>query len=369
MLWIDRIHRWTGVVIGLLLAALGLSGTLLIYEDAWLRATVPGASAPRVQNIDATIDVAERLLATEDARLTGLLFPKESLGLYRLTFEEGAGAYADQSGVVVARWTSKWDRLELWLFELHDHLLLGEVGSVAGGVLALIGLGFVITGVMLWWRSRKSFSVRVLPVSFSRYHIVRHHRDLGAWASPLLVLALLTGAMLTLRPVADWVLAPFSAPGTIAESLAPPDVAGGPLAANFDWGKTLRQVHRTYPSAELRTISVPNRAGQLVRIRVRQPTEWLPNGRTVFWFDGADGKLIEARDAHSLPLAGRAFNLVYPLHAAMVGGWIYTAAMTIAGIALTFLGSFAVWSFGGFQLRRAAQRSHSAIERVERSKA
>ena len=49
MLWIDRIHRWTGAFIGLLLAAMGLSGTLLLYEDAWLRATVPHAAEPLVR--------------------------------------------------------------------------------------------------------------------------------------------------------------------------------------------------------------------------------------------------------------------------------------------------------------------------------
>jgi uncharacterized iron-regulated membrane protein len=141
------------------------------------------------------------------------------------------------------------------------------------------------------------------------------------------------------------------------------------MAMEFDWRSTLRQVRRTCPQSELRTISVPDNPGQLVRIRVRQRTEWLPNGRTVFWFDGADGRLIEAHDAHSLPLAGRAFNIVYPLHAVTVGGWIYKAAMTIAGVALTFLGSFAVWSFGGFQVRRAVQRLQATVDRVEASRA
>ena len=351
-------------MIGVLLAALGLSGTLLIYEDAWLRATVPGASESLVQDIDTTIAVAERLLESEEALVTGLRFPTESLGLYRLSYENGAGAYADQSGTIVAHWASTWDRLELWLFDFHHHLFFGRVGSTLGGVLALIGLGFAITGPILWWRSRKSFAFRLLPASFSRNHIVRHHRDLGVLTSPMLVLACLTGAMLTLRPVASFVLAPLPGSESIAESLAPPTVAGGALSAEFDWGSALRQAHQTYPNAELRTVGAPRRPGQLVRIRVRQPGEWLPNGRTVLWFDGANGRLIEARDARSLPLAGRAFNLVYPLHAASVGGWIYKAAMTITGIALTLLGSFAVWSFGGFQARRARLRANAAADRV-----
>ena len=44
MFWVALIHRWTGAFIGLLLAVLGLSGTLLLYKDAWLRTTVPHAA-------------------------------------------------------------------------------------------------------------------------------------------------------------------------------------------------------------------------------------------------------------------------------------------------------------------------------------
>jgi uncharacterized iron-regulated membrane protein len=79
----------------------------------------------------------------------------------------------------------------------------------------------------------------------------------------------------------------------------------------------------------------------------------LPNGRTVLWFDPADGRLIESRDAHTLPLATRAFNLVYPLHASTVGGLVYKVLMTAAGLALTLLGTLAVYAFWGFQARRA----------------
>lgn len=114
-------------------------------------------------------------------------------------------------------------------------------------------------------------------------------------------------------------------PGTIAESLAPPKVKGSPLAATFPWSAALQTVRRTYPEAELRTIGIPTRPGELVRIRVRQPAEWLPSGRTIFWFDPADGRLLEVRDARSLPLATRAFNLVYPIHASTIGGLAYKA--------------------------------------------
>jgi len=347
---------------GLWLAALGASGTLLLYEDAWLRATVPQADELVVKDVAQASAGLERLLAHESRQLSSIIFPTDSLGLFRLSFEEGAGAYADQSGTIVVRWASKWERIELWLFDLHHHLFMGDTGTIVAGALALIGLGFVITGLLLWWRTRKTFALRLLPARFSRLHIMRHHRDLGAVTAPLLLVALLTGAMLTLRPVTDFLLSPLSPPGTIADSLAPPQAEGGPSDAPFDWHTALQTVHSAYPEAELRTISLATREDQLVRIRVRQPGEWLPNGRTVFWFNPADSRLVEARDARALPLATRAFNLLYPIHASTVGGIVYKAAMTAAGLSLTLLGTLALFGFWSFQARRAAQDSRLATK-------
>src|SRR5262245_56896580 len=142
MRWIDQIHRWTGALIGVLLAAMGLSGTLLIHEDAWLRATVPHASDARATDTTAYGAALERLMA-EPTRPTNVTFPSDSLGVFRLNFGDGAGGYADASGAIVSRWDTKWERPEVWLFDFHHHLFMGDVGTTGVGILALIGLGFV----------------------------------------------------------------------------------------------------------------------------------------------------------------------------------------------------------------------------------
>lgn len=351
MFWVALIHRWTGAFIGLLLAVLGLSGTLLLYKDAWLRTTVPHAAEAPLPSA-MTIAATERFMADASSPPTGVIFPTDSLGLFRLSFGREAGAYADQSGEIVARWSSKWERAEVWLFDLHHHLWMGEVGDTLGGVLGLIGVGFVITGLVLWWRARRAFAPRLLPEGLSRGQIVRHHRDIGMLTSPLLIATLLTGAMLTLRPVTDFLFSPLSPPGTIAKSLAPPQTKGGAMAANYDWRATLQTAQLRYPRAELRGISVPTAEGGLIRIRARQQHEWLPNGRTILWFDPADGQLVDVVDARSLPLATRAFNIVYPIHASTVGGFLYKAAMTAAGLALTLLGTLAVYGFWRQRVRR-----------------
>ena len=78
---------------------------------------------------------------------------------------------------------------------------------------------------------------------------------------------------------------------------------------------------------------------------MKQPAEWLPNGRTMVYFAADSGRLVEARDALALPAQARGFNMLYPLHAAKVGGLAYRLVMTCSGLALAMLGSLAVWSF------------------------
>jgi len=365
MRWVDTIHRWTGAIIGVLLAVMGLSGTLLIHEDAWLRATVPHAADALVADTNTYSAVMERFMS-HSPRPINVIFPSESLGVYTLSFGEGAGAYADQSGAVVTKWDSKWQRPEVWLFDLHHHLFMGDTGTTVVGVLALIGLGFVVTGVLVWWRSRREFKLRVLPASLSRLQILRHHRDIGVAAAPLLIVLFLTGSMLAFRPIADFLFAPWSPMGTITASLAPPETRGGAFSNTIKWREMIAAVRAEYPDAQLRGIGIPRRRdGQLMRVRLKQPEEWLPNGRTIFWLDPAYGRVIESRDALVAPAAARAYDMVFPLHASRVGGVIYKIIMTATGLTLTMLGSLAVYAFWGYRARRSPRRDHRPAVRTQ----
>src|SRR3546814_15522223 len=92
-----------------------------------------------------------------------IIFASEDFGLHHLRFDKEAGAYTDQTGRVVAQWESKWDRPELWLLDFHHYLWAGDTGAIVTGWLALIGLCFVVTGSVLWCRSRRSFKLRPWP--------------------------------------------------------------------------------------------------------------------------------------------------------------------------------------------------------------
>jgi len=340
------IHRWTGGLIGLLLAVLGLTGTLLLHEDAFLRATVPHAADVQRQDAASLGAAATRIFGAED-RPRSLLLASRRLGLHKLTYKDEHAAYADQDGAIVQSWTSNWARPEAWLFDLHHHLFNGDTGEIVGGIAGLAGLGFVGTGLWLWWPTRRMFHVRLWPRMMKRAAIIHHHRDLGVLVAPLLILSLTTGAAMNLKWFSDAIRAPFSSAAVMKAASAPPTIKGGKLAKDLDWTALVAQAQARYPGAEVRLISLPAKPGGLISVRLRQQAEWLPNGRTMAWFDPATGRMVANRDGQALPLGSRIANLDYPLHAAKVGGLPYRLVMTVSGVTLTLLGTLAVVTFWG----------------------
>lgn len=354
---LDLLHRWTGGLIGLVLLVLGLSGTVLLYRDTLVM--LPHASDEQVQQTGALIAATERLMADPANRPSSIVFASDSFGLDRVSFGREAGAYADQAGNIITRWDSPWQRPELFLFDLHHHLLAGEAGEIVAGIAGLCGLFFVISGIILWWRTRATFRLRLLPARMTRPAILWHHRDLGIVFAPLLLLVMFTGTTMIFRPVTALILGP-SAPGTIEASFKPPEAQFGALADRPDWAAMLGTARQRFPDAEIRILSLPREPGKPVAIRMKQPAEWLPNGRTTLWFAPDTGELVEARDALKAPGAAQVFNTFYPLHAAKVGGLAYRLAMTLVGLALSLLGSLTVWTFW-FRRGRTARRVGSRV--------
>lgn len=338
---LDLIHRWTGSLLGVILAVLGLTGAILVHKEEWI--LLPHSDDARVTDPDTLGRTAARLLDNAEGG-ESLVFASDRFGLIQGRTGDGGGYYASQSGEVVETWSSQWERPELWLFDLHHHLFAGEAGEVVAGIAGLAAVLFIITGLVLWWRTRRTFRFRLWPKRMTGAAIRMHHRDLGVVTAPLLLLAALTGSMMLFRPVADLLLAPLSPPGTIKADLSPPVLKSRPLGRP-DWAAVIRTAHDVFPDAELRILAIPRKAGEPVTIRMKRAGEWLPNGRTMLWFDAGDGRLLGKRDALAMQPATQAFNQVYPLHAAKVGGIPYRLLLTFTGLALTVLGVLSVWSF------------------------
>lgn len=106
-----------------------------------------------------------------------------------------------------------------------------------------------------------------------------------------------------------------------------------------------------FPDAKVRRIVFANAPDEPIVVRMRQPFEWTPNGRTQLTF-AANGQ-VTIEDAAAANGSSALGEKLYPIHSAKVGGWAWKLAMTASGLALVVLGMLATWSFW---VRRSGKR-------------
>lgn len=349
---LSLLHRWIGAIGGLLLAVLGLTGTLLIWRNDWT--FVPHAGDPVHPDTAAMARVVEGL-AQGPRAVDRITFAGDGLGVHQVVFTDGGGAYVSQAGETVARWSSSWQRPELWLFDLHHRLLLGEAGEAATGVAGLIGLFFIVSGIILWWRMRARFRPRLWPATLKPGAIVHHHRDLGLVTAPLLIMSLVTGVLMVFPLLGGpWLAEPRPHPPKVA--------AADTRTHRSGMAPVLAGAMASFPGAEVRRLQWPRKPGGPLVLRLRQAFEWTPNGRTFVYADPVTLAIVGRVDPAAGGAAASIREKLYPVHAAKRGGLLWKLAMTVSGLALTLLGTLAVYGFWRtrWNTRQARRRKRRA---------
>lgn len=343
---IRTLHAWAGTALAILAMVFGLTGSLLVVEDNWIRATVPAARA-EVDLDPVRLGAALDRLETAEPGLTSVVLPGGAVGAHRLYLTDKGFGYADADGAVVDRWRGA-SRAETWIFDLHHELLAGHTGKLVAGGAGLALLLMILTGLIVWIPSWRAAGWRVWPRSGARRELIGSHRNLGLiFAFPLLVFSL-TGAAIVFHGTTQALLGGAPKPPT-------PVVDSG----DVDWARALAAAQARFPEATLRMAIRPAAPGKPATIRLKQPEEWHPNGRTTVTIDPATSRVVATSDANTLSLGIRAYNAFYPLHASSVGGWLYDVVTALSGLAMAGLGGVGAWAFLA-KPRNRSRRSVSA---------
>lgn len=347
---IRTVHAWAGAALAVLAIVFGLTGSLLVFEDDWVRASVPAARAA-VDLDTARLGAALEAIEAAEPGVKTAVIPSDGVGSWRLYLPDEAFAWADTEGVVVERWRGA-GRLETLVFDLHHELLAGHTGKlVAGGAGLALGL-MILTGLIVWVPAWRATGWRMWPRSGARRELIGSHRNLGLiFALPLLLFSL-TGAAIVFHGTTQALLN-----GGAPAAPAAPVVGQG----DIDWPRALAEARARFPGAAPRMVSWPAGPGKPATLRLRQPGEWHPNGRTTVSIDPATSRVAATTDAQRLAGGTRLFNALYPVHAATIGGWLYEAVTVLSGLAMAGLGGVGLWAFLAQRLggRRRVRRGRA----------
>lgn len=356
-------HLWAGLVLSLLLLVLGATGSVLVLKQPYWRLVYP-----ELRRETAHLGPADHAGAIRAARehfgdaLRSVKLPQPGVGAYHLYLTDGEAFMSVGDHRVIDRWRPR-ERPMALVFDLHAHLMAGHTGERVGGVVGVLGVFLVLTGVYLWWPARRRFNLRtLLPTGFSRSKLLPGHRDLGVLATPILLILLLTGSGMVFYGTAGALLngvlsdrAPTpegppeavvidAAGGTAAPTasitLTSAASAASAVAARGDravgaTADAIRTARDVFPDGRIVFYYPPDERG-IRGFRIKQSCELHPNGRSYAYLD-ADGRVLKSVSACDQPTGQRALYAVYPLHAGMLDSGAYAILTFFGGLALTLI--------------------------------
>jgi len=345
-------HLVLGLVLGLLLVVVSLSGSLVVFRGeieealhAPLTRVIPGTTVMALQSLWEKIQEANPGAKFHTINLPTT--PDRSVSFWGHDAQgRSFHAYANPfTGEVMGSDVAE-DNATEWLYNFHAQLLGGGTGETINGIGALLWVGLLATGVVLGWPRRgrpwsDGFLVRWQAQSRRRLYDL--HRATGIWMALPLALVFLTGAYFPFNGPFRWLAETVTRTRATEDSPHSVPAPFGSKSVSLD--DVLRTAAKVLPEAAPNWIGLPEKPADVFSVRKRLPGEWRLEGANYVHVDPFTGALVRA-DLHAdRTPAQRILRAMFPLHVGTFGGLFTRVLWLVLGLAplLLFVTGTLIW--------------------------
>lgn len=346
------LHKYAGLTLGLLLALIGLTGSLLVFDHALDEKLAPHTVRfnPSAQAASyADILTAARAAVPGNPAPTRLMTQRQpgSPHVVRFPTPEGAPgpvevsvSPTDAEVLAVRTWGTTTSTMT-WVYRLHYTLLAGKTGKTVVGFMGLLLMVFCISGAVLWWpklhkrgsgKWKRAFTISRTGNRFRFYFDI--HKVFGIYFLPLLLMTSFSGVTLVFPSQVEAVVGSLfeleprpALPGSTRGSGTPitPDQAAA-------IGETV------FPGGVLKRIYLPVDNKDSYGLTYRAAGEaWSNYGASIVRIDQYSGEVLMSQNVTEIPLGNKILRWQFPLHngdaLGIVGRWL----VLIAGLAPALL--------------------------------
>lgn len=342
-----RLHVYIALTVGFMFAFSGLTGSALVFYKALDEAFNPelfrisseGAAAP----LRSAVQSAQRVVPAS-ATLTRLYLPQHAQAPLQLRYSDEQNGERHLLDVMVDPISAEvlgqreWGGyLMSFIYKLHYTLWLGETGKSTIGILGLLLLCSLLSGLYLWWPRGKKRQ-RAFVVQRGKSLLFDLHRVVGAYVAIGLLVIAISGVYMIFPKQANGLISYFS----MVESPAPGRIETGETMLDLDQIYDIAQRH--FPHAALQHILLPAQPEQAYRIIMRQPGEARKtSGATQLWISPYSGDILAQQQPQVMSLGQRLTHWMYPLHNGEALGM--TGRLVVFGCGLSLFGLYisGVW--------------------------
>jgi uncharacterized iron-regulated membrane protein/flavodoxin len=370
-------HLLAGVVAGLVIFVMSLTGFVLMYDrqmveyaERDVRQVEPGANAQRMSLDELVAKAREQ---NPDARPTGVVLRNEPTASVAVSFGRDSAVYVNPyNGEILGQGSKLHD----WFQDIIDwHRWLGTegegraTGRAITGACNLAFLWLAVTGVYLWWP--RSWYWRGLKPSLLFNPRLRGkardwnwHNVIGFWSSGVLVVLTLTAAVMSYQWANDLLY-------TLTGSEPPPRAQGSSPTAQTQQRRGAGELRERPPLTSLDTfraraegqvsgwvtmrMRLP-RGDRPLTVLIQEPTAPHIFARSQMALDRTTGEIVEWEPYANASLGRRLRLWVRGLHTGEALGFL---GQTVAGLA-SLAGCFLVWTGFAMAWRRFRYRKRDA---------
>lgn len=328
-------HLWIGLIAGLVLVVVALSGTVLIFRSALERKMDPKRfiveAAPQRLSLDAMAEAAKAAHPT--GALESVRFFKDPTMPAEYLFTTKEYVHIDPHTGKVLGIRQRYGEGFGWVEGIHKYLTLDpDLGENVNGAFAIVFVILFLTGLVLWWPASRKALVAGVTLNWrlkGRPWHLNLHKTFGFYVSLVLLFSALSGIPIALestRIVLDTLT------GSARETA--PKASGQHGFVGFQ--AIADRIEHLTPGASETYIPLPKPTG-LVSAYVIASDAPHPNARSYVWYDGASGKRLRYTPFAQATAGYRLYYWMLSLHTAVTGGWVVPMLLMLASLSVPLL--------------------------------
>lgn len=324
LLWL---HRWVGVITGLVLLVVTVTGALLVFEREYDRFMHPqfyavkdGPKLTAGQCLDVLYE------ARGDMPILGMLLPKTARD--PLVVHSRLVLYIDPTDGHVLGTRPRGDAQLQTLLKLHVNLLQGRIGNRIVAAATLLTVGLALTGLWLWWPLRIWRFCK--GPGFRRFNLDLHSMA-GLYSSLFLLIIAVTGATMAY----------------LGERRPPPPLSSRPAPGRhrISVDAAIQAAAQALPGARIASLEMPMREHVAFHLQLAFPEDGSQAGRSIVNLDQYTGEPLQILSTRAGSLSHRYFVNQLNLHAGTIGGMTTKVMALLACVALLvqILSGYVLW--------------------------
>lgn len=353
--WLGRIHLWGGLVSGIVVFIVSITGCLFVFEeeirDLTLRqyrfvtpaetAKVPLASIEAQVNKEFPGKQIEQVKVFADPSHSVIVKLVDSKAKPGKGKKEAYG-FNPYTGALLGKFNMERDFMHI-VEDMHKSLLLEETGKWIIKVNVVVFLVMLLSGLYIWWPRKKNQRKFAFTINFkSKFQVLNYslHNVLGFYFLLPLFLITLTGIWWAIKPVQKLTYA------ALGEKLHEPKK----LNSKFEPGKkfspdmAFNQVSTQYAGWQEAHVNFAKDKKEPIKINLKYPYEVYKKSN-VFEFDQYSGKILKAELYKDYSIADKIKHSNRDLHTGQNFGFLgkvlaFVASLFSASLPIT---GFLIW--------------------------